>query len=104
MKKDGSTWDSIYYDKAARHILSLPAQQRAEALNAWYEHKELLPISVSESAKAQIEKHQTWCNLAQITAIPTLFCDEYELPNAYKVRDLQYLSYQYSDLAKSTII
>jgi uncharacterized membrane protein len=88
----------------ARHILSLPAQQRAEALNAWYEHKELSTLTVSESAKAQIEKHQTWCNLAQITATPTLFYDGHELPNAYKVRDLQYLSYQHSDFAKSTII
>lgn len=88
----------------ARHILSLPAQQRAEALNAWYEHKELSSLTVSESAKAQIEKHQTWCDLAEITATPTLFYDGYELSNAYKVRDLQYLSHQHSDFAKSTII
>ena len=34
--------------------------------------------------------HQTWCNENQISFTPTFFIAGYQLPDLYKVEDLQY--------------
>ena len=34
--------------------------------------------------------HQTWCNENQISFTPTFFIAAYQLPELYKVEDLQY--------------
>jgi uncharacterized membrane protein/glutaredoxin len=96
--------------EVARHLLSLVKDQRAEALHAWYlaDKKDIKQwkakfknVQIDEqTAEEIVAQHNAWCDMAQVTATPTLYLNGYQLPQVYQLADLPYLIH--SDLAKST--
>lgn len=71
-----------------------------QALNSWYlgdgiTYEQLntlypLPTRVLEEQKERIKKMREWCKLEEINATPTLFVNNYQLPDIYSVADLRY--------------
>lgn len=81
----------------ARIILSLPHDQQAHALHQWYENEERniekwqAQLGIIEDTKTVsiIEQHRVWCELAKVTATPTLYINGYKMPDLYYRADLK---------------
>jgi len=89
--------------KVARHItaLSLLADKKLteKALNEWYAQgtkkyeiwAEKYPVNFSANLYDVTFKQRNWCEMAGITATPTILVNGYKLPEPYRLEDLKYL-------------
>jgi hypothetical protein len=70
-----------------------------QALNDWYEQKQknyeawakLYPIALNGIEYQKMEQQKAWCQLAEVTATPTLLLNGYRLPQLYQLTDLKYM-------------
>lgn len=83
--------------KVVRQVLSLPMNQMAIALHYWFmlggDHfadwsKQTGGSSNDEVAMYQQTLHLRWLELADVTAVPTMFLNATELPKFYAVSEL----------------
>lgn len=70
-----------------------------QALHDWYEQKQksydawasTYPVELKESGFYKIDKQHDWCQMAEVTATPTLLVNGYRLPRIYQLSDLKYM-------------
>jgi uncharacterized membrane protein/thiol-disulfide isomerase/thioredoxin len=86
-----------------RHLMALnelPDKNKVkQALHDWYEQKQkdykawakVHPVTLDETKFYKLDRQQEWCNLAEVTATPTLLVNGYRLPEAYQIQDIKYL-------------
>jgi protein-disulfide isomerase len=87
----------------SRHMMalnSLPDKSIVRnALHDWYEQKQksyevwamVCPVQLNEAEFYKIDKQNAWCQLAEVTATPTLLLNGYRLPDFYQLPDLKYM-------------
>lgn len=87
----------------SRHLMtlySLPDKTIVkQALYDWYAQKqksyeawaEFYPIELNECEYNKIDKQKAWCQMAEVTATPTLLLNGYRLPDFYQLTDLKYM-------------
>jgi len=86
-----------------RHLMALnDATDKAtikRALHDWYEQKQksyeawahIYPVELKESGFYKIDKQHDWCEMAEVTATPTLLLNGFRLPELYQLADLKYM-------------
>jgi len=70
-----------------------------KALHDWYEQKQknyeawakVYPIKLEETEFYKIDRQHQWCEMAEVTATPTLVLNGYRLPDIYQLPDLKYM-------------
>jgi len=70
-----------------------------KALHDWYEQKQksyeawakIYPIELQETEFYKIDRQHEWCEMAEVTATPTLVLNGYRLPQLYQLPDLKYM-------------
>jgi hypothetical protein len=70
-----------------------------KALHDWYEQKQknydawakVYPVELKESEYYKIDRQHAWCELAEVTATPTMLLNGYRLPHLYQLPDLKYM-------------
>ncbi len=71
-----------------------------EALDYWYraDKKDYTAFAAKYFLDGELQKQgrkleamNSWCNKMEISFTPTIFVNEYQLPNLYKIEDLIYL-------------
>lgn len=89
--------------KVARHISALSMSNDKElveeALTSWYDqtHKnyktwaEKYPVSFNDEISLVTKKQKEWCEMADITATPTILVNGYKLTVPYRLDDIRYL-------------
>jgi uncharacterized membrane protein/predicted double-glycine peptidase/thiol-disulfide isomerase/thioredoxin len=87
----------------SRHLMALnelPDKTIVKkALNDWYEQKQkdykawakVYPVEVNEAGFYKIDNQKDWCEMAEVTATPTLLLNGYRLPVHYQLPDLKYM-------------
>ena len=83
----------------ARKILSLSENAQSLALQTWYQSEntnivnwsKTLPEPIHDQTESILEKHMAWCNKAEISATPTIYLNQYRLPEIYTLHDLELL-------------
>lgn len=90
----------------ARHLMALDQlsdkNQVKQALHNWYGQKQKVyeawasrhPVTVDDTTLYKLEKQREWCNMAGVTATPTLLVNGYRLPEVYQIQDIKYLLVQ----------
>ena len=82
----------------AERVLSQPAEQMTSILHEWYaqphfknwlENTAAAPIT--EAGAEQLELHQRWCELAGVSATPTIFFNGIEIPRYYTMAETKRL-------------
>jgi len=87
----------------SRHLMALndtagkPTIKKA--LHDWYEQKQksyeawalVYPVELKESGFYKLDKQHEWCQMAEVTATPTLLLNGYRLPDLYQLPDLKYM-------------
>ena len=69
------------------------------ALNDWYEQKQknyeawakVYPVELKETEYYKIDRQRDWCQMAEVTATPTMLLNGYRLPDLYQLPDLKYM-------------
>jgi uncharacterized membrane protein len=69
------------------------------ALHDWYEQKQknyetwakVYPVELKDSEYYKIDKQHAWCEMAEVTATPTMLVNGYRLPDLYQLPDLKYM-------------
>jgi uncharacterized membrane protein len=84
----------------AKQILGLPHSQMVEGMHQWYTHKtknieewhNAINEQIDEQKGAiQLGIHHQWCNMAEITATPTLYLNGRQMPLLYTLDDVETL-------------
>jgi protein-disulfide isomerase len=87
----------------SRHLVALnelPDKTHIKnALNDWYEQKQknydswakAYPIALNGVEYNKMDKQKAWCELAEVTATPTMLLNGYRLPDLYQLPDLKYM-------------
>ncbi len=87
----------------SRHLVALNELQDKtkvkQALNDWYQQKQknyeawarLYPVALNGIEYQKIEQQKAWCQMAEVTATPTLLLNGYRLPQLYQLTDLKYM-------------
>ena len=87
----------------SRHLMALNQLADKEiikkALNDWYEQKQknyqawakVYPVELNETEYYKIDNQKAWCEMAEVTATPTLLLNGYRLPEYYQLPDLKYM-------------
>ena len=87
----------------SRHLMALNQLEDKEiikkALNDWYEQKQkdykawakVYPVDLNEAEYYKIDNQKAWCEMAEVTATPTLLLNGYRLPEHYQLPDLKYM-------------
>jgi uncharacterized membrane protein len=87
----------------SRHLVALnemPDKRKVkQALNDWYEQKQknyetwamAYPIALNGVEYKKMDKQKAWCEMAEVTATPTLLLNGYRLPDLYQLPDLKYM-------------
>ena len=87
----------------SRHLMTLhglPDKSVVkQALYDWYEQKQksyeswanAYPAELNEVEYNKINRQKAWCEMAQISATPTILLDGYKLPDGYQLTDLKYM-------------
>lgn len=95
--------DEDYKTPVSRHLMALNQQQDKKviknALNDWYEQKQkdyqawakVYPVELNEAEYYKIDNQKAWCEMAEVTATPTLLLNGYRLPEYYQLPDLKYM-------------
>ncbi|WP_025765280.1 vitamin K epoxide reductase family protein [Dyadobacter tibetensis] len=83
-------------------LLNCPAQASVHALEKWFSDidqpvekwKRALgneTATLKDEFKTQVSLHSNWCNLAKISAIPSIFINDAAIPTIYQTHDLPIL-------------
>jgi protein-disulfide isomerase len=95
--------DNDQNSKVGRHLMALDKSSDSatvkKALRDWYEQKQknyeawanIYPVELTEAEFYKIDKQKAWCQMAKVTATPTLLLNGYRLPNLYQLQDLKYM-------------
>lgn len=95
--------DNDHKTKVARHLTALSLTKNVElveeALNQWYIQREKkyedwakhYEVEIGHEVNEATKKQKHWCEMAEITATPTILVNGYKLPNPYRLEDIQYL-------------
>jgi uncharacterized membrane protein len=87
----------------SRHLMAINDHKDKtvvrKALHDWYEQKQknyedfakAYPVELKEKQYYKIDKQRDWCQLAEVTATPTLLLNGYRLPQLYQLPDLKYM-------------
>jgi len=87
----------------SRHLMALNQLADKEiikkALNDWYNQKQkdykawakVYPVELNEAEYHKIDSQKAWCEMAEVTATPTLLLNGYRLPEHYQLPDLRYM-------------
>jgi uncharacterized membrane protein/protein-disulfide isomerase len=87
----------------SRHLMALnelPDKTIVKrALHDWYEQKQkdykawakVYPVQLNEAEYYKIDKQKAWCEMAEVTATPTMLLNGYRLPDLYQLPDLKYM-------------
>ncbi|TWJ01536.1 thioredoxin-like protein [Mucilaginibacter frigoritolerans] len=87
----------------SRHLMALNANADKanvkQALHDWYEQKQknynewakIYPVQLNEADFYKLDKQHEWCQMAEVTATPTLLLNGYRLPQIYQLPDLKYM-------------
>jgi protein-disulfide isomerase len=87
----------------SRHLMALnelPDKTKVkQALHDWYEQKQknyeawakAYPVTLNGVEYNKIDKQKDWCQMAEVTATPTLLLNGYRLPELYQLPDLKYM-------------
>ncbi|UTA68047.1 cysteine peptidase family C39 domain-containing protein [Emticicia sp. 21SJ11W-3] len=86
----------------ALYVLHLPPNGQMEAIKSWYEKDNTDPVdfgrslsaSKTEKARMYLERQNVWCEINRIKTTPTLFFDNYLVPEMYSLKDLKLLTAQ----------
>ena len=70
-----------------------------QALYDWYEQKQknyeawakAYPVSFNEHEFNKINQQKSWCEVAEVSATPTMLLNGYKLPENYQLGDLKYM-------------
>jgi hypothetical protein len=63
-------------------------EQKQKSYDAW---AKVYPVHLNEAEYYKIDKQKDWCQLAEVTATPTLLLNGYRLPDLYLLPDLKYM-------------
>jgi len=98
-----SNADNDIKTPVSRHLMALNGlTDKAvikKALHDWYEQKQknydawakVYPVHLNEAEYHKIDKQHAWCQMAEVTATPTLLLNGYRLPDLYQLPDLKYM-------------
>ena len=98
-----SNEDSDIKTPVSRHLMALNDLSDKtivrKALHDWYEQKQknyeawakVYPIKLEETEFYKIDRQHQWCEMAEVTATPTLVLNGYRLPDIYQLPDLKYM-------------
>jgi uncharacterized membrane protein/thiol-disulfide isomerase/thioredoxin len=87
----------------SRHLMALNELQDKvivkKALNDWYEQKQkdykawakVYPVELDETNFSKLDNQKEWCEMAEVTATPTVLLNGYRLPDLYQLPDLKYM-------------
>jgi len=87
----------------SRHLMTLHGLPDktivTKALYDWYEQKQknyedwakAYPVQLNEAEYNKINKQKAWCEIAEVTATPTMLLNGYKLPELYQLTDLKYM-------------
>ena len=87
----------------SRHLMALNdtsgKEKVKQALHDWYEQKQknyeewarVYPVHLNEANFFKLDKQNEWCQLAEVSATPTLLLNGYRLPQIYQLPDLKYM-------------
>jgi len=87
----------------SRHLMAmneLPDKTKVkQALHDWYGQKQkdyeawakAYPVSLNDANYYKLDKQKTWCQMAEVTATPTLLLNGYRMPELYQLQDLKYM-------------
>lgn len=87
----------------SRHLMALNELSDKNiiknALSDWYQQKQkdyvawakMYPVHLDETNFDKLKKQYNWCQMAEITATPTILLNGYLLPEIYQVTDLEYM-------------
>jgi uncharacterized membrane protein/thiol-disulfide isomerase/thioredoxin len=87
----------------SRHLMALNEHPDKtivkQALHDWYEQKQksyeawakVYPVELIEADFHKLDKQKTWCEMAEVTATPTMLLNGYRLPDLYQLPDLKYM-------------
>ena len=83
----------------AQTLLCLPNEQAAEAMHQWYtstnknveEWTKTINIDKEKMAEPQLQVHEEWCKMAEITATPTIYLNGRQMPLSYTLDDVETL-------------
>ncbi len=99
----GSNTDNDIKTPISRHLVALNEMSDKtkikQALNDWYEQKqknyetwaEAYPIALNGVEYQKMDKQKAWCEMAEVTATPTMLLNGYRLPDLYQLPDLKYM-------------
>jgi uncharacterized membrane protein len=70
-----------------------------KAMNDWYEQKQkdykawakAYPVELNEANYYKLDYQKSWCQMAEVTATPTILLNGYRLPDIYQLPDLKYM-------------
>jgi ligand-binding sensor domain-containing protein/Fe-S cluster biosynthesis and repair protein YggX len=63
-------------------------EQKQKNYEAW---AKAYPAELNETEYNKINKQKAWCELAEVTATPTMLLNGYRLPSVYQLTDLKYM-------------
>ncbi|MFI5139573.1 MAG: cysteine peptidase family C39 domain-containing protein [Sphingobacteriales bacterium] len=98
-----SNTDNDIKTPVSRHLMALDNLSDKtvvrQALHDWYEQKQknydawakVYPVHLNEAEYHKIDKQKDWCQMAEVTATPTLLLNGYRLPDLYQLPDLKYM-------------
>jgi uncharacterized membrane protein len=87
----------------SRHLMALNQQPDKtivkQAMHDWYEQKQksyeawakVYPVQLIEADFQKLDKQKVWCEMAEVTATPTMLLNGYRLPDLYQLPDLKYM-------------
>ena len=87
----------------SRHLVALnelaDKTQIKQALNDWYEQKhknyetwaKAYPVALNGVEYNKMDRQKAWCEMAKVTATPTMLLNGYRLPELYQLPDLKYM-------------
>ena len=89
--------------QVSRHLMALndlPDKTIVrKALHDWYQQKQkhydawakVYPVELKESEYHKIDSQHAWCQMAEVSATPTMLLNGYRLPDLYQLPDLKYI-------------
>lgn len=95
--------DDDFKTPVSRHLMTLHGLPDktivTRALYDWYEQKQkdyqawakAYPTQLNETEYNKLNKQKAWCELAEVTATPTMLYNGHKLPGLYQLNDLKYM-------------
>ncbi len=92
-----SSFQNPEQQRVAMYVLSLPAAGQLEAIKTWFRMEDnkpedlgfALPEAKMAKARLFLEMQNAWCDKNRIKTTPTLFFDNYRMPDMYTLKDLK---------------